>query len=148
MLSRSREWLCSPLFLEVIPQWHSGYFPWNHGKFICKGEGKWSCTGLRSYRSYGSEAMGWPYEQARRPPHRFRPTPLVASLSMIFHLLIGEVWTIRNETTYPIHGKYPLNRILRSFLSIRPRVFWSWRVYVGFYIFPALLRLYSVGVTP
>ena len=34
------------------------------------------------YRSYGSEAMGWPYEQARRPPHRFRPTPLVASLSM------------------------------------------------------------------
>ncbi len=35
--------------------WHSGYFPWNHGKFICKGEGKWSCPGLRSYRSYGSE---------------------------------------------------------------------------------------------
>ena len=34
---------------------HSGYFPWNHGKFICKGEGKWSCPGLRSYRSYGSE---------------------------------------------------------------------------------------------
>ena len=34
------------------------------------------------------------------------------SLSMIFyyHLLIGEVRTIRNETTYPIHGKYPLNR--------------------------------------
>ena len=61
---------------------HSGYFPWNHGKFICKGEGKWSCSGLRSYRSYGSEAMGWPYEQARRPPHRFRPTPLVASLPM------------------------------------------------------------------
>ena len=61
---------------------HSGYFPWNHGKFICKGEGKWSCSGLRSYRSYGSEAVGWPYEQARRPPHRFGPTPLVASLSM------------------------------------------------------------------
>ena len=36
-----------------------------------------------------------------------------ASLSMIFyyHLLIGEVWTIRNETTYPIHGKYPLNQV-------------------------------------
>ena len=35
-----------------------------------------------------------------------------ASLSMIFyyHLLIGEVRAIRNETTYPIHGKYPLNR--------------------------------------
>ena len=33
----------------------SGYFSWNHGKFICKGEGKWSCPGLRSYRSYGSE---------------------------------------------------------------------------------------------
>ncbi|MDY4950993.1 MAG: hypothetical protein SO098_00785, partial [Prevotella sp.] len=50
--------------------------------------------------------------QARRPPHRFRPTPLVASLSMIFHyhLFIGEVRTIRNETTYPIHGKYPLNQ--------------------------------------
>ena len=65
---------------------HSGYFPWIHGKFngkfICKGEGKWSCPGLRSYRSYGSEAMGWPYEQARRPPHRFRSTPLVASLPM------------------------------------------------------------------
>ena len=61
---------------------HSGYFPWIHGKFICKGEGKWSWTGLRSYRSYGSEAMGWPYEQARRLPHRFRPTPLVASLPM------------------------------------------------------------------
>ena len=101
---------------------HSGYFPWNQGKFICKGEGKWSCTGLRSYRSYGSEVMGWPYEQARRLPHHFRPTPLVASLPMIFHLLIGEVWTIRNETTYPIHGKYPLNRILRSFLPMRPRV--------------------------
>ena len=26
-----------------------------------------------------------------------------------YHLLIGEVRTIRNETTYPIHGKYPLN---------------------------------------
>ena len=37
---------------------HSGYFPWNHGKFICKGEGKWSCPGLRSYRSYGSEVTG------------------------------------------------------------------------------------------
>ena len=24
---------------------HSGYFPWIHGKFICKGEGKWSCPG-------------------------------------------------------------------------------------------------------
>ena len=35
-----------------------------------------------------------------------------ASLSMIFlylYLLIGEAGTIRNETTYPIHGKYPLN---------------------------------------
>ena len=20
---------------------HSGYYPWIHGKFICKGEGKW-----------------------------------------------------------------------------------------------------------
>ena len=35
--------------------WHSGYFSWIHGKFICKGEGKCSCSGLRSYRSYGSE---------------------------------------------------------------------------------------------
>ena len=40
--------------IDVVGR-HSGYFPWNHGKFICKGEGKWSCTGLRSYRSYGSE---------------------------------------------------------------------------------------------
>ena len=33
------------------------------------------------------------------------------SLFMIFHyhLRIGEVRTIRNETTYPIHGKYLLN---------------------------------------
>ena len=28
-----------------------------------------------------------------------------------YHLFIGEVGTIRNETTYPIHGKYPLNRL-------------------------------------
>ena len=26
-----------------------------------------------------------------------------------YHLRIGEVRTTRNETTYPIHGKYPLN---------------------------------------
>ena len=26
--------------------WHSGYFLWNQGKFICKGEGKWSCPGF------------------------------------------------------------------------------------------------------
>ena len=81
---------------------HSGYFPWIHGKFICKGEGKWSCPGLRSYRSYGSEAAGWPYELLWS-----------VSLSMIFyyHLFIGEVRTIRNETTYSIHGKYPLNQV-------------------------------------
>ena len=43
----------------------------------------------------------------------FRPTPLVASLPMIFyyHLFIGEVRTIRDETTYSIHGKYPLNQV-------------------------------------
>ena len=70
------------LVTEFDENRHSGYFPWNHGKFICKGEGKWSCPGLRPYRSYGSEVMGWPYEQARRPPYRFRPTPLVASLPM------------------------------------------------------------------
>ena len=36
------------------------------------------------------------------------------SLFMIFHyhLRIGEVRTIRNETTYPIHGKYPLSQKL------------------------------------
>ena len=28
-----------------------------------------------------------------------------------YHLFIGEVRTIRNETTYPIHGKYRLNPI-------------------------------------
>ena len=27
-----------------------------------------------------------------------------------YHLRIGEVRTTRNETTYPIHGKYPLNQ--------------------------------------
>ena len=34
-------------------------------------------------------------------------------MSMIFyyHLFIGEVRTIRNETTYSIHGKYPLNQV-------------------------------------
>ena len=41
--------------LEDKDDRHSGYFPWNQGKFICKGEGKWSCSGLRSYWSYGSE---------------------------------------------------------------------------------------------
>ena len=29
-----------------------------------------------------------------------------------YHLFIGEVKTIRNETTYPIHGKYPLNLLM------------------------------------
>ena len=33
----------------------------------------------------------------------------VANIVTIYYLLIGEVRTIRNETTYPIHGKYPLN---------------------------------------
>ena len=38
----------------------SGQCYHNHGKFIFKGEGKWSCPcpGLRSYRSYGSEVTG------------------------------------------------------------------------------------------
>ena len=63
--------------LQLLKLRDSGYYPWIHGKFLWKGEGKWSRPGLRSYRSYGSEAVGWPYEQARRPPHRFRPTPLV-----------------------------------------------------------------------
>ena len=38
------------------------------------------------------------------------------SLFMIFyyHLLIGEVRTIRNETTDPIHGKYPLSQSLSN----------------------------------
>ena len=34
-----------------------------------------------------------------------------------YHLFIGEVRTIRNETTYPIHGKYPLN-LKRCLFSI------------------------------
>ena len=46
------------LVTEFDENRHSGYFQWNHGKFICKGEGKWSCPGLRSYRSYGSEVTG------------------------------------------------------------------------------------------
>ena len=32
-----------------------------------------------------------------------------SSMIFYYHLFIGEVRTIRNETTYPIHGKYPLN---------------------------------------
>ena len=34
----------------------SGYFPSGFMvSLYVKGEGKWSCSGLRSYRSYGSE---------------------------------------------------------------------------------------------
>ena len=40
-----------------------------------------------------------------------------------YHLFIVEVWTIRNETTYPIHGKYPLNRIFPSvYLEYSPKM--------------------------
>jgi len=61
----------------------SGYFPSRFmGSLYVKGKENWSCPGLRSYRSYGSEVTGWPYEQARRLPHRFRPTPLETSLPM------------------------------------------------------------------
>ena len=89
---------------------------------------------LTLLRSYGSEVTEQPYEQARRLPRHFRTTPLEASLprqfsswtgwasellwsvslSMIFHyhLFSGEVRTIRNETTYPIHGQYPLSQII------------------------------------
>ena len=63
-----------PLFFRF-----SGYFPWIHGKFICKGERKWSFPGLRSMTIFH------------------------------YHLRIGEVWTIRNETTYPTHRKYRLS---------------------------------------
>ena len=34
-----------------------------------------------------------------------------SSMIFYYHLFIGEVRTIRNETTYPIHGKYPLNQV-------------------------------------
>ena len=53
-----------------------GYFPWIHGKFICKGEGKWSCPGLRSYRSYGVEVMGDSLtSKLDGYLHNFNPTP-------------------------------------------------------------------------
>ena len=35
------------LFRKQI-KWLNRYFPWIHGKFICKGEGKWPCPGLCS----------------------------------------------------------------------------------------------------
>ena len=37
-----------------------------------------------------------------------------SSMIFYYHLFIGEVRTIRNETTYPIHGKYPLCRIYKG----------------------------------
>ena len=53
-------------------------------------------------------------------------------MSMIFyyHLFIGEVRTIRNETTYSIHGKYPLNQVrnlrnLNLLKKDRPSLFFS-----------------------
>ena len=36
---------------------------------------------------------------------------MVMSMIFYYHLFIGEVRTIRNETTYSIHGKYPLNQV-------------------------------------
>ena len=60
----------------------------------------------------------------------FMPRQLSSwTVSMIFHyhLRIGEVRTIRNETTYPIHGKYPLNPFfcgfLLNFLSVQSKGF-------------------------
>ena len=32
--------------------------PWIHGKFLCKGEGKWSRPGLRSYGAMGLKWWG------------------------------------------------------------------------------------------
>ena len=62
-------------------------------------------------QSWDGRHRSWASRASSTATHRFSPTPLMASLSMIFyyHLFIGEVRTIRNETTYPIHGKYPLN---------------------------------------
>ena len=42
-----------------------------------------------------------------------------------YHLLIGEVRTIRNETTYPIHGKYPLNQFFATDVHRPTRTAWS-----------------------
>ena len=68
-------WISDAL-ISMAKNWHSGYFPWIHGKFLWKGKGKWSRTGILSYRSYGSEVMGLPYEQARRlPRHPGGPLP-------------------------------------------------------------------------
>ena len=57
------------LVTEFDENRHSGYFPWNHGKFICKGEGKWSCPGLRAYRSLRAT-------MERKPVHVF-PLPFI-----------------------------------------------------------------------
>ena len=136
----------------------NGYFPWNHGKFICKGKENghvqaYAPTGamvLKWRSSLTSKLDGYPITS---DPHLWRQAcPWRKSLSrkialtrikfygrklqvkafpafgqmqgcadfmrlwrnfmprqfssMIFyyHLFIGEVRTIRNETTYPIHG--------------------------------------------
>ena len=36
---------------------------------------------------------------------------MVMSMIFYYHLFIGEVRTIRNETRYSIHGKHPLNQV-------------------------------------
>ena len=43
-------------------------------------------------------------------PSKLGPAHLAYRKDSVSYLFIGEVRTIRNEITYPIHGKYPLSR--------------------------------------
>ena len=53
----------------------------------------------------------------------------------------GEVRTIQNETTYPIHGKYPLNQFFATDVHRPTRTAWSSvQVRVCFFAFFAALR--------
>ncbi|MCI6074954.1 MAG: hypothetical protein MR712_06155 [Bacteroidales bacterium] len=53
----------------------------------------------------------------------------------------GEVRTIRNETTYPIHGKYPLNQFFATDVHRPTRTAWSSvQVRACFFAFFAALR--------
>ena len=73
----------------------------------------------------------------RKPVHDF-PFPFTHCRSLDY-----TKWNnIPNPRKISIEPHNPL------VLVDRTQCFRSWRVYVGFYIFPALLRLYSVGVTP
>ena len=73
-----------------------------------------------------------------------------SSMIFYYHLFIGEVRTIRNETTYPIHGKYPFNLNKRKRGCIRILIhplFWL-RYYQYFYeIFTTDFTMSALSLT-